>query len=245
MIFKVCIMGAFLSYLSSIPFYLMKKSLMGNILVTLGLILNIYALIMRGYWGGEWYVDLMTKEFYIVPAGLACIILILFFKGAHSEGRAVTFSLGIYSLIALLVPFGQVLPTLKMKVAVVPLFILTEAISASIFIAAASLAIVSLVSHTPGFRYGGLVIVGFIMFTICQIIGALWAYLGWSYPFSWSHRHLASASAWCMYAALIHRPFMHIHQKIAALCVCLGAVPMGYLSCFNEIKVGFMRIFGV
>jgi hypothetical protein len=48
---------------------------------------------------------------------------------------------------------------------------------------------------------------GFILYSVAQVLGAVWCYLGWAVPFSWSERHLLSAAIWCFYCAYLHLQF--------------------------------------
>lgn len=52
--------------------------------------------------------------------------------------------------------------------------------------------------------FNSLMVAGFIFYSISQVVGAYWAYLGWALPMHWSTKHLQSASIWCYYAAILH-----------------------------------------
>lgn len=146
-------------------------------------------------------------------------------------------SLVITSIIPFVILEDVVLPSMKAQALVPPLFFLTEAISAAFFISAGVLAFASIVSglNSEMFYSRRFALWGFVVFTLCQITGAIWAYIGWSYPFSWSNRHLASASVWCAYAALIHVRLIEMHPEIKAVWTALGCIPLIYIIYHHEI----------
>jgi ABC-type transport system involved in cytochrome c biogenesis permease subunit len=57
-------------------------------------------------------------------------------------------------------------------------------------------------------RYSSCIIWGFILYSIAQVVGAIWCYLGWATLFNWGERHLQSATLWCYFAAYLHLRFL-------------------------------------
>lgn len=227
-----------LYFISGISYFIHAKRI-GSFLILIGLTVNIAILVMRGHVAGDWYLDLMFTEgaeLLVLPAGMACVVLFLLWRGADTEGLIVMIPLVITSIIPFVIPEDVVLPSLKAQVLVAPLFFLTEALSAAFFFSAGVLAFASLLFGLDSERvYSRFILWGFLVFTLCQIIGAVWAYIGWSYPFSWSSRHLTSTSIWCIYAALIHVHLTKTRQGIRAVCATLGCVPMIYIIYHHEI----------
>jgi ABC-type transport system involved in cytochrome c biogenesis permease subunit len=85
-----------------------------------------------------------------------------------------------------------------------PVFFLFEILAHGLFIAAAVLAGRSLrrpESFEPAHR---LAVWGFLSYSIAQVTGAIWCYLGWSVPFQWGFRHLHSAVTWLSYVNYLH-----------------------------------------
>lgn len=238
-LFKSCTAIASILYLVSGISYSLNAKRMGSVLILVGLTVNLAILVMRGHVAGGWYLELMFTEgaeLLVLPAGMACMAFFLFRRGSNTEGLIVMIPLVITSFIPFVIPEDVVLPSMKAQVLVAPLFFLTEALSAALFIPAGALAFASLVSVLNSERVcSRLVLWGFIVFTLCQIIGAVWAYIGWSYPFSWSSRHLASTSIWCVYAALIHVRLIEMRPEIKAVCAVMGCIPLIYLIYHHEI----------
>ncbi len=239
-LFKSCTAIASMLYLvSGISCFIHAKR-MGIFLIFVGLTVNIVILVMRGHVEGGWYLDPMVTEgaeLLVLPAGMACVVLFLLWRGADTEGLIVMIPLVITSIIPFVIPEDVVLPSMKAQVLVAPLFFLTEALSAALFISAGVLAFASLISglNSEMVYSRRFALWGFVVFTLCQVTGATWAYIGWSYPFSWSSRHLASASVWCAYAALIHVRLIEIRPEMKAFCAALGCVPLIYIIYHHEI----------
>ena len=226
--------------------YVIRIVRVGNILITLGIILNMTGLTLRGYIDGNWFFALSVEEILVLPLFLALIVLVFFRAKAEIPGRIVTVALVFCSLAAFLPIPAQVLLSMKTQVLVAPILFLTETISVALFIAGGILALAAIF-----FKYDTetatrqCVLWGFVVFTVCQVLGAFWAFVGWSYPFSWSARHLASASAWCLYAALLHADFAHIPQRSYAICAAMGLIPISFIVFHHELSRLLLSLAGV
>ncbi|MBN1637193.1 MAG: cytochrome c biogenesis protein CcsA [Deltaproteobacteria bacterium] len=218
-----------LLYCTSLLCWLLKRFRVVVVLIVCGLIANVLALAMRGFIDSHFYLALVAEdEIYVLPAVLAGIALYHVTRRAKLDGVFVLAPLVLTSLFVILSPSEPGLPSAKINIWVAPTFFLIETLSAGLIFASAGLSLGALLLHkghknTLTDRY---ILVAFVLFSISQILGALWAYSGWSYPFSWSNRHLASASVWCLYAALIHSHLVGMRPKTAAIIASLGALPM-------------------
>jgi len=218
-----------LLYCTSFLCWLFKRFRAAVVLLGCGFIANVLALAMRGYIDSHFYLALVAEdELYVLPIVLAGIALYHFTRRAELDGVFVLAPLVFTSLIALLSFTEPGLPSAKINIWVAPAFFLIETLSAGLIFASAGLSLGALLLHkghkdalTERYILGA-----FVLFSISQILGALWAYLGWSYPFSWSNRHLASASVWCLYAGLIHSHLVGMRPKTTAILASLGALPM-------------------
>jgi len=56
------------------------------------------------------------------------------------------------------------------------------------------------------------VFLGFSLFTLCMIIGSIWAYVAWGYYFSWNIKGVWSALIWLFYAGMCHAKFIRRWQ---------------------------------
>jgi len=56
------------------------------------------------------------------------------------------------------------------------------------------------------------VFLGFILFTLCMLIGGIWAYEAWGYWFSWNIKGVWSFLVWLFYAGMCHAKFIRRWQ---------------------------------
>lgn len=233
---KSWMMAACGFYLISSLAYLVDRKRVAVILLATGLLSNSIALIGRGYIEKAWYPALMVPELFVLPAAMALTVGFLFKRQKIVEGRVALVPFVACCCVTMFLPVEAVLPWVKHQTASAALFFLTEALSCAVLVIAGACACASLLSKAArAISYHRLILWGFLAFTLCQISGAVWAYLGWSYPFSWSPRHLTSASLWCLYAALIHAHFTGIQARLQAILAAFGIIPFVYMVYHHEI----------
>ncbi|MDT8420679.1 MAG: cytochrome c biogenesis protein CcsA [Desulfuromonadales bacterium] len=56
------------------------------------------------------------------------------------------------------------------------------------------------------------IFLGFALFTLCLVIGAVWAYWAWGYYFSWNIKGIWSFLVWLFYAGMCHAKFIRRWQ---------------------------------
>lgn len=56
------------------------------------------------------------------------------------------------------------------------------------------------------------IFLGFILFTLCMLIGGVWAYEAWGYWFSWNIKGVWSFLVWLFYAGMCHAKFIRRWQ---------------------------------
>jgi len=246
MLFKTILILASIAYMGGAILIVKGSTNWSRVFIVAGLGCNILALVSRGYVAGRWYVYLMTEEVYALPAAIALVVLGLLHRHGR-YGRGIIFiPLVLAALVAVATPYEPVIPTVKGMTITSPLFFLTESVSAALFLMAGVLALDTRIHGVDNdYLMGRLIMWGFIMFTLCQIAGAVWAFLGWSYPFSWSTRHLLSTSIWCLYAALLHIHLVRLGSNVKTLLVAGGMLPLVYMIYHHELTNGFNFIIGV
>jgi len=52
------------------------------------------------------------------------------------------------------------------------------------------------------------IFLGFVLFTLCMIFGAIWAFVAWGYWFSWNIKSVWSFIVWLFYAGMCHAKFI-------------------------------------
>ncbi len=228
---------ALVLYTCSALFSLRPKGRAGDIVISLGIMMNAVGLIMRGFVDGSWFPALMIDGKLSLPLFLALIALAFSLTGRKTPSRVVAFALVLCSFAAFLPDPAQALPSAKTQLPVGTAFFLTEAVSIALFVSSGFLALSALLFHRDtGWDVRQCIVWGFVMFTICQVLGAVWAFAGWSYPFSWSSRHLVSASVWCLYAALLHAGAARISQRVQHVFAAAGLVPVSFILFYHEFS---------
>jgi len=242
MSYAVVMSAAMCLYIAAVIVYGLNRHRTAKAGLSAGIALNLAALLARGYIGGGWYIDQMVMEDALLPAGLAFMALYLARSEDRDRQRIMLIPLAACTLLMLLAPKDPAVPFLRSQTLWAPLFFLTETISIVLFITASALAVADLVAGRTTLSPRPFILWGFIAFTICQIVGGVWAYVGWSYPFSWSDRHLASAAVWCLAAALLHADFAGISSRTKTWCAALMLIPVIYLSLFNTLYATGARL---
>ena len=190
-------------------------------------------------------LNAVFEEQVFLPFCLAVIALWL--RGSRRDGEATALAVAAAAAALLVLPLdkGVIPPSPKSASGLVPLFFFCEILAHALFIAAAVLACRRRgePSLAPAHR---LAVWGFVIFSVAQVSGAAWCYLGWSVPFQWSFRHLHSAAIWCVYAAYIHLRFLPgWSERRRAAYLGAGALLLAaYLAALQFIEAGQLRIGG-
>ena len=56
------------------------------------------------------------------------------------------------------------------------------------------------------------IFLGFCLFTLCLILGSIWAHIAWGYYFSWNIKSVWSSIVWLFYAGMCHAKFIRRWQ---------------------------------
>jgi hypothetical protein len=184
----------------------------------------------------------MFEGVFFLPWCLACLVLGLRFFSKDKDLIYTTLVLiFILSVIALLYPKGIFPPSPKVKTIFSPLFFFFEVFAHACFILGAWFAFWYLRGKENARIFHSFVIWGFIFYSIAQVVGAIWSYLGWATLFNWSNRHMQSATLWCFYAAYVHLRFLPAwDMKKKAMFSLVGFLLVlffSYSSHFNEMNM--------
>ncbi len=88
-----------------------------------------------------------------------------------------------------------------------PFFFFLEVLAIACFLASGWFAWRQLRGRETDALFNSLAIWGFIFYSLAQVVGGIWSYLGWANPFHWGERHLQSAAIWCLYCGYLHTHF--------------------------------------
>lgn len=199
------------AYAGSLLFMLLKARGAAWALLICGFICHSASLLARGWHFGTFLPLNMMSEQYFLPWCLAAATL---------AARRITFSrnaaptllapLCVLMVLGMFLPANAIPPAPQTATVFAPLFFCSEVIAHALFLVAGWLAALFLASRTAHASFNAWAVWGFIIFSLAQVTGAAWSWLGWSLPFHWSERHLLSASLWCFYCAYLH---LHFSQR--------------------------------
>ena len=172
------------------------------IIVFLGLYLT-----GRGFLGGLFFLNPLVEGPFFVPFCLTSISFFFTYKESPAALPVIGGTLAAL-LFACFYAKGIIPPTPNKITIWAVLFFLTENSAHACFIAG-GLGALTWSEDKPGSdTFHRLLVWGFVLYSMSQIIGAWWAYIGWGNTFSWGPRHMSSAFLWLIYAAYIHLRFV-------------------------------------
>ncbi len=174
------------------------------------------------------------------------IVLNLFSAERRDEWLSLTLVLLAASLFAAYYPKGIIPPTPKKITVWAALFFAPEVLAHSLFYAGAWFAWRQRKAESGDGFYHTLIIWGFLIYSVAQVTGAVWAYEGWGTTFRWGTRHLFSAVLWCFYALYIHLRYLRdwTAARRALYAASGGAVTLLITTVANLHEMVFPRIGG-
>jgi len=195
-------------YAGSLLFSLFRKERTASALLSAGFVANTLFLIGRSQSAGVFLPVNMVTETYFLPWCLALLAGITWLFGRDKKSALFgIYPIFFFSLTALLVPVDAYPPSPQHNTIFVPLFFIAEAMAHACFVLGGWLAFLCMVKRIEMPIFNKMIIWGFVLYSLAQIIGAIWAFWGWGSAFHWSERHLQSASLWCFYSAYLHLHF--------------------------------------
>ncbi len=184
---------------------------MGRGFLVAAALLNAFFLIHHSVITGVFIGNALLDPPFFIPFAIAVILIIIPVPKdmtVRAMGLALVFLISIV-LFAAYYPKGIIPPAPNKSGIWSFLFFLTENCAYALFGLSGILVVLSGSGKGMGRTVRRLVIIGFISFSIAQVVGAYWSFLGWGHPFMWGSRHISSASVWLIYAALIHMRFLN------------------------------------
>lgn len=228
--FGFCIV--FFGYTLSALFALRKNHRPSELLFVGAFLIHTLSQIARGWYLGFFFANPIVNEISFLPWCLAGVGLGL--RLMSGDIHIFLYNLWpvlIFSLLNLFWPAGILPPFAKNQTIFSPLFFGFEVTAHACFVMGAWFAFLYLRRKIESKAFHTLLIWGFVFYSVSQVVGATWAYLGWGSPFHWSDRHLGSAALWCYYAAYLHLSFVakwELRQR--ALVAAFGVV---FVVAFN------------
>lgn len=237
-----CLYLAIGGYTSSLFFFFLKKKRLTEFLFIIGFIFHTISQVSRCWFIGIFAPNAMFEGVFFLPWCLACLVLGLRLFSKDKDLIYTTLILIFFiSSIALIYPKGIFPPSPKVKTIFSPLFFFFEVFAHAFFILGAWFAFWYLRGKEHARIFHSFVIWGFILYSIAQVVGAIWCYLGWAILFNWSDRHMQSATLWCFYAAYVHLRFLPAwdmkKKAMFSLAGLLLVLFFSYSSHFNEMNM--------
>lgn len=194
--------------LSLLMFCLRKKN-WSELFFVCGFFIHTVSQISRG-----WYINVFTPnailgEVFFLPWCLGLLALLFrYIKDDQELIFSILPLIILFIIFAFIYPKGVALPSPQEKTIFSPLFFLSEVMAHTFFLLGGWFAILYLSGKEKGNLFNTCLLWGFVLYSLSQIVGAIWSYLGWAAPLHWSSRHLQSASIWCFYATYIHLRYL-------------------------------------
>jgi hypothetical protein len=221
-----------------------------SLLVACGGLIHLFYLLGRGWISGIFFANPMVDGPYLVPLVMALSVFLLPQKAHHQRGILLAGEV-LFSLILLFYSRGFIPPT-PQKLGILPvLFFLTENMAHGFFYGGALLAVFTFWRDRTSLSEGGapfhrFILWGLVLFTMSQIIGAVWCFVGWGATFHWSPRHLMTSGIWILYANYIHLHYLDgFNLKIRSLYAMVSGALVAVLSYSHVLhEMQFPRIGG-
>jgi hypothetical protein len=191
--------------LSSILF-LLKKKTASLLVLAAGLILYTLYLAGRGWIAGVFLPNPLVEGPYLLPW---CLGVIAVFTAVRRDERwgLILIPILIFSAFAIWYAKGIIPPTPNKLGFWTIAFFITELLAHACFYCGALYAAALLAGLDKSEAFHNFMVWGFVLYSVAQVTGAVWCFLGWGNTFQWGPRHMSSAAIWLIYAAYLHLRF--------------------------------------
>ena len=217
----------------------------GILALAAGFILQSLYLIGRGWLGGVFIAHPVVEGPFLLPWCLALIAVVRALIAPKAPMGGLLAMVGIFSLFCLFYSKGMIPPSPKRQSVWAISFFISESMAHALFFTGAWMAVMSIAGKAPANAYHTWLVWGFSLYTVAQVTGALWCFVGWGNTFSWGSRHLNSAAIWIFFAACLHLQLIPRWKKKNALLTVAGGLLVLYVSYGNYLnEMGRLRVGG-
>lgn len=237
-VFVTCLLLAAGTYALSFVAFSLRKQRMTDVFFAIGFLFHTISQVSRGWSLGIPSTYALFEGVFFLPWCLAFLILCLRLRTYDNQLiYSALIPILLFVLIASLYQKGIVPPSPQGRTVFSSLFFIFEAMAHAFFCLGAWFSLRYLSHRTDAGFFDSFVMWGFILYSIAQVVGAIWSYLGWASLFSWSQRHLQSASVWCFYAGYIHLRFLpHFDMRMRAWVSLAGFLIVFYFSYVSHLS---------
>lgn len=196
------------AYAGSFLFFLLSRQRVAVAFIAAGLLPHTVGILERSRHLGTFTPLNLFSELYFLPWLLALAVLFLSAsQGISRTTLSLILPLCFFTALDVLLPVTITSPSPLSSTAFAPAFFCTEVMAHALFIMAGWQAFLFLSGRTEELSFNRYAVWGFIVYSISQVLGAVWSCLGWSLPFHWGERHFITAAIWCFYCAYLHLQF--------------------------------------
>ncbi len=201
--------AAVLCYTAAFFFMIMRKTIPSALSICAGFVFFTIFIVSRGWIASIFIPNGLFEGVFFLPWAMALILVtVLTRSGSRDDVITGVMPLLCFAVFAAFYPKGIIPPTPNKLTVWANIFFLTESFGHACFYFGAWFALMSMIKKRPVLNYHQFLVWGCVLFSISQVTGAVWAFLGWGSPFRWGSRHLQSAVIWCYYAAYLHIKFL-------------------------------------
>jgi hypothetical protein len=230
------------AYTVSLALFLLKRETAAGLSFVCGFILHTISEAERGWFIGIFIPIGIFEGIFFLPWCLAFLAVIFsFLKKDRDLILSSVIPVLIFLVVALSYPKGISPPSPNVQTVFSSLFFVFEGLAHACFILGGWFALWYVRGREGASFFDDLIIWGFIFYSVAQVTGAIWSYLGWASLFSWNNRHFQSAAIWCFYAAYLHLRFLSDRdterKAFFSLAGFLLVFILSYLGHLNEINM--------
>lgn len=197
-------------FYTAAAFFMFFRKYRGAVLTfTAGFFLYTVFLVSRAWLPSFFLINGMLEGVYFTPWVMGLIVLsFALFSKERDDAVTAVIPLLCFSIFAAIYPKGIIPPTPNKITIWADIFFVSESFGHACFYIGGWFAALAIVTKRNGVDYHSILLWGFVLFSISQVSGAMWAFMGWGSPFRWGARHFQSAVIWCYYAAYLHIRFL-------------------------------------
>jgi hypothetical protein len=237
--------AAAVCYGATFIFYVCRRQGMSRTTLVAGILLQGLYLLGRGWLGDVFIPNAIVEGPFILPWCLALIAMAQSLTKPRKATSGVLALVVIFTIFSLFYAKGMIPPTPKKISALALLFFVSESMAHALFYAGALHAGFTLAGKDPCDDFSPWLVWGFILYTVAQVTGAIWSFVGWGNTFSWGPRHLGSAAIWTFFAAALHLQFIGSWKRKSAFFVLTGGLLVLFISYGHYLhEMRFPRIGG-
>ncbi len=238
-------MPVVLYFLAAILYFVEKRNT-GFAIVIGGFVIHTLYLTGRGWLGTVFIPNPIVEGPFLLPWCLVLILILYRLSDKNTDWGDIFIPILAFSLFSVIYAKGMIPPTPKKITIWATLFFLTEVMGHALFYAGAALACNGKIRNNQGEAFHSFIVWGFILYSVAQVTGAVWCYLGWGNTFRWGPRHMGSAGIWLLYAMYLHLRYVRFWDTgRRAWFVILAAVMTVAISFSSYIReMNFPRVGG-